>query len=408
LFPQSQEKALTKQLEYLRRWKYFKCLLEMAAVCLNAVHCTLCPFLPTSIFLKPGELHLHQCCGRLDCEGYTLNPAFDILSDCFNHVDHRQPNRLKRWQVYDRWFRVCKTLNRLPVTAAIPGVRTVAPGVQVNVTRYIWSACVLHRVRSTYPSMAWVGFKPPEDPDPPPPVLPRSPPPEDPPLSCMEKFKSTVSLACRKCCNCCCGPVLPNVPEAAHLLPEPRTPLPPPRHLPKPPTPDSEVLVPLRRGSRSRRPSTRLLNVIDSSSSSDEDEDEESEEYEEENGGEGKEEKEDDEEEEKGGEEMDMEEDNDGDYDNGDDDAIPDEVPAKEPSNGDPVPCDSDRVCACTDSTTCVVCVVPLDTPITSLVGSPEAEIDDAVSEEASQKQVDERNSFSITVVIVVVVSGSS
>jgi hypothetical protein len=50
-------------------------------VCQNVVYCLVCPFLPGSIYLNPGEMTLHGCCGRPDdCRDIPTIQTNDIIT----------------------------------------------------------------------------------------------------------------------------------------------------------------------------------------------------------------------------------------------------------------------------------------------------------------------------------------
>ena len=123
-------------------------------------HCPACPVVQGTCYLNSDEWHHHSCCGLPDCEAYPTQVSNGHLEEILQQVDPRLPNNTKRKKAYIKWFVSCKVRGTLPdqfeVLEDVDG-----DGSTRVVTRYRWSACVLHRVRATFPSEKYMGFKPP-------------------------------------------------------------------------------------------------------------------------------------------------------------------------------------------------------------------------------------------------------
>ena len=124
-------------------------------LCTYNTHCPCCPELITSRHLTNEEILLHGCCNNDRCLAFPEDDDVDYLGPIFGspHRPNGPHNERRKW-VYQQFFGVSLQHDILPersTTGRFNG-RTV--------TRYQWSSCVLHRVRSMYPDYEYLGFRP--------------------------------------------------------------------------------------------------------------------------------------------------------------------------------------------------------------------------------------------------------
>lgn len=116
-------------------------------------HCPTCWLLPTSAWLSDGELANARCCGRGNCIAYPPHDHVDHLAPLLAFpANVYSPNNQKRYQFYRAWY---STANNLGV---LPDLYTDQPDASGQLKRrYVWSACILQRVRCVWPSYQYTG-----------------------------------------------------------------------------------------------------------------------------------------------------------------------------------------------------------------------------------------------------------
>lgn len=124
---------------------------EQAPACPHAVHCQTCAFLPFSDHLRPDDLGRAGCCGRADCTAFP-QVSENFLAPLYDQCPHAatEPNTTRRKWVFQRWCFIARANN------LTTGRTTHVVGLPV---RDVHSGCVLHAVRSTWPSDAYLGHR---------------------------------------------------------------------------------------------------------------------------------------------------------------------------------------------------------------------------------------------------------
>lgn len=125
-------------------------LVELPLLCTQVVHCPICDFLIGSNFVSTAEVEAHGCCGQETCIAFPDDGEEDLLEPILtSHLIPNGDNNGWRKFVFRNFFGASARAGLLPDRSTTVN----------NKTRYLFSACVLHRVRCAYPDVEYMGFR---------------------------------------------------------------------------------------------------------------------------------------------------------------------------------------------------------------------------------------------------------